>query len=119
MRTAIVHAVASAAVAAAFAVPAQAGEAAIAVTGGQRTVAHYACDDHAARDVTYINGDGQSFAIVPVGGAALVFVDVLSGSGARYVAGQYVWWTKGPEATLYDLMRGENGKPLATCREAG
>lgn len=96
-----------------------AGESGIAVTGGERTEARYSCDDGTDRTVTYVNGETDMFAIVPVEGKERIFVNVISGSGARYASGQYVWWTKGPDAWLYDEMRGEDGKPVATCREAG
>ena len=97
----------------------QADESGIAVTGGERNEAHYSCDDGKERAVTYVNGDTNSLAVVPVEGKERIFVNVISGSGARYASGQYIWWTKGPEATLYDEMRGEDGKPLAICHEAG
>lgn len=101
------------------ALPARAEETAIEIAGGERNEVSYACDDGAAREVTYVNGAAQSFAVVPVDGAARIFVGIISGSGARYASGQFVWWTKGREATLYDLTRGEDGKPRATCHEAG
>jgi membrane-bound inhibitor of C-type lysozyme len=40
-------------------------------------------------------GNGQSFALVPVNGQQMLFVDTVSGSGVRYQAGRYTWWTKG------------------------
>jgi membrane-bound inhibitor of C-type lysozyme len=42
--------------------------------------------------VEYLNGAGNSLAVVPVGGKALIFANVVSGSGARYAAGEYIWW---------------------------
>jgi membrane-bound inhibitor of C-type lysozyme len=42
--------------------------------------------------VEYLNGAGNSLAIVPVGGNSLIFANVVSGSGARYAAGEYIWW---------------------------
>jgi membrane-bound inhibitor of C-type lysozyme len=42
--------------------------------------------------VEYINGAGNSLAVVPVSGASLIFANVVAGSGARYAAGQYIWW---------------------------
>jgi membrane-bound inhibitor of C-type lysozyme len=42
--------------------------------------------------VEYLNGAGNSLAVVPVGGSSLIFANVTSGSGARYAAGQYIWW---------------------------
>ena len=63
--------------------------------------------------VTYWNtANGQSFALVPVKGKALLFVNTMSASGAKYQAGSYTWWTKGPRADLYDAMDGENAPPM-------
>lgn len=42
--------------------------------------------------VEYLNGAGNSLAILPINGKSLIFANVLSGSGARYAAGQYIWW---------------------------
>ena len=42
-----------------------------------------------------------------------VFVNVVSASGARYVSGSYVWWSKGDTATLENEL--ENGSIL-TCQ---
>ncbi len=62
--------------------------------------------------------NGQSFALVPVNGRPMLFVDTLSASGARYQAGRYTWWTKGPAATLSDEIAGSSAPPLlADCQE--
>jgi membrane-bound inhibitor of C-type lysozyme len=42
--------------------------------------------------VEYLNGAGNSLAVVPVGGNSLIFANVVAGSGARYAAGEYIWW---------------------------
>ncbi len=42
--------------------------------------------------IQYLNGAGNSLAIIPVNGTSLIFANVSSGSGARYAAGQYIWW---------------------------
>jgi membrane-bound inhibitor of C-type lysozyme len=60
----------------------------------------YQCDASSAKmglpdapfSVEYINGGGNSLAILPVSGKSLIFANVFSGSGARYVAQQYTWW---------------------------
>ncbi|RQS19003.1 MliC family protein [Burkholderia sp. Bp8998] len=57
-------------------------------------------------------GNGQSFALVPVNGQQLLFVDTVSASGARYQAGRYTWWTKGKEGTLRDEIADQNAAPL-------
>lgn len=54
--------------------------------------------------VEFINAEPNYLAIVPVGERRMVFVNVISASGAKYVAGQYEFWTKGAEATLTDVQ---------------
>ena len=67
---------------------------------------------------TYINAGSNSFAVLDLGGEVVVTVNVLSGSGARYAGQQYIWWTKGNEADLYDLTQGEDA-PGVHCAPAG
>ena len=38
-----------------------------------------------------------------------MFVSVLSGSGVKYVSGQFEFWTKGSDATLTDLQVDSGG----------
>ena len=81
-----------------------------------RTTARYDCAGEAV-DVEYINVEPDHLAIVPVGGQKRIFALVMSGSGARYASGQYVWWSKGREASLYDEMKGADAPPVLTCKE--
>jgi membrane-bound inhibitor of C-type lysozyme len=69
----------------------------------------YTCATGKILQVTYWNAaNGQSFALVPVKGQPMLFVNTLAASGAKYQAGSYTWWTKGPHADLYDATAGEN-----------
>ncbi|MEM5439001.1 MliC family protein [Paraburkholderia diazotrophica] len=78
-----------------------------------RVTQKYTCATGRILNVTYLNtSNGQSFAILPVKGKQMLFVNVLSGSGAKYQAASYTWWTKGPQGTLYDAMLGENAPPM-------
>ena len=78
-----------------------------------RVMQTYTCATGRILQVTYLNAtNGQSFAVLPVKGRQMLFVNVMSGSGAKYQAGSYTWWTKGPQATLYDAMQGEDAPPL-------
>jgi membrane-bound inhibitor of C-type lysozyme len=78
-----------------------------------RTTAKYTCAGGRVLQVSYWNAvNGQSFALVPVNGQPMLFVDTLSASGAKYQAGRYTWWTKGPRADLYDVTAGENAPPV-------
>jgi membrane-bound inhibitor of C-type lysozyme len=51
--------------------------------------------------VEYLNGAGNSLAVVPVGGSSLVFANVISGSGARYAAKEFIWWDAGGRGTTF------------------
>jgi membrane-bound inhibitor of C-type lysozyme len=78
-----------------------------------RQTHQYTCATGKILRVTYWNAsNGQSFALVPVKGQAMLFVNTISGSGVRYQAGSYVWWTKGPRADLYDSTAGDNAPPI-------
>ena len=65
-----------------------------------RSVIQYQCDSEAVKmglppnpfSVEYINGAGNSLAILPISGKSLIFANVASGSGARYAAQHYIWW---------------------------
>jgi membrane-bound inhibitor of C-type lysozyme len=81
-----------------------------------RQTKHYQCDAAGASiglpsgpfAVDYLNGAGNSLAIVPVDGNSMVFANVTSGSGARYAAGQYIWWEAGGGTTFYsDSLAGK------------
>lgn len=79
---------------------------------------NYHCEGTSATmTVEYINAGEDSLAMVPVEGGRRVMVTVLSGSGARYAGGPFVWWTKGREGSLYDVRKGEDADPIAACTE--
>ena len=78
----------------------------------ERTTVTYLCRDAAEAEpvemaVEYINLPSNSLAILPVDGRQTLFVDVMSGSGAKYAAGAMVWWTKGRRGDLYSEMRSD------------
>jgi membrane-bound inhibitor of C-type lysozyme len=62
--------------------------------------------------VEYINGAGNSLAVVPVSGESLIFANVVSGSGARYMARQFTWWD-GRAITF--SSDGISGKAQSVC----
>lgn len=65
----------------------------------------------------YLNKGDNSIAVVPVSdNSTLVFSNVISASGAKYAAGQYIWWTKGEEATLYGDWKGGEPTDRVACR---
>ncbi|GAB6848902.1 hypothetical protein JCM10599A_27060 [Paraburkholderia kururiensis] len=77
----------------------------------------YTCSSGRTFKVSYLSAaNGQSFAVLPVNGRAMLFVNTLAASGAKYQADRYTWWTKGRRADLYDATAGENAPPiLADC----
>ncbi|MCA8249943.1 MliC family protein [Burkholderia multivorans] len=83
----------------------------------RQTVAYQCANQPQPVRVSYwLAGNGESFALVPVNGQRLLFVDTVSASGVRYQAGRYTWWTKGKEATLRDEIADEKSPPLlADC----
>lgn len=83
----------------------------------ERNVVIYQCADGSALNVQYLNAAPNFLAIVPIEGVNHVFATTLSGSGARYVAGPYEWWSHQGEATLRDLTQAEDAAPLAQCSE--
>ena len=74
---------------------------------------NYQCQAGKSLKVTYYNSHGgQSFALLLVKDKAMLFVDTMAGSGVRYVAGPYTWWTKGNNGDLYDMTAGPNAAPI-------
>jgi membrane-bound inhibitor of C-type lysozyme len=72
----------------------------------------YACSGNHRVEVSYVNTtDGDSLAMLEVDGRPHVFVAAMAASGVRYVSGPYVWWTKGPHASLV-RDDDQDGKPL-------
>ncbi|WP_233800390.1 MliC family protein [Paraburkholderia sp. HP33-1] len=83
------------------------------IEGKNHQTRKYTCATGKILQVTYWNAqNGQSFAVLPVKGTQMLFVNTISASGAKYQAGSYTWWTKGPRANLYDLTSGENAPPI-------
>ncbi len=92
----------------------------VAITLGgdvQIVTANYGCGSEAPLTVKYVNAAPNFFAIVPIDGEDMVFVNVISASGAKYVASHYEWWNKGADATLHDVTEGLDAAPVLTCSE--
>ena len=106
--------------AAAVACPAGADTLAIPLPKGakaQTIHAAYRCADGSRLAVSYYNAPPVALASLTVGGEFVVLANVLSGSGARYAGGRFIWWSKGKDGDLYDLTKGESAPPL-TCTGA-
>lgn len=78
----------------------------------------YLCDRGVEVPATYINGPDQSLAVIHVEGSQITLINEPAASGARYGwpsdGSNYVWWTKGDEATLY-WKTPEGETPILTC----
>lgn len=82
----------------------------------ERNIVHYECEGNDPLRVEYINAAPTFLAFLSAGAGKTLFVNVISGSGALYVSGQYEWWAKGGEATFTDLAAPE-GEGTVTCLE--
>ncbi|WP_182086891.1 MliC family protein [Aureimonas sp. ME7] len=75
----------------------------------------YQCSDDVRRVVEYVNLPDNDLAIVEAGNSRRLFVGVISASGAKYAAGSSVWWSKGGEASLLDVTKGD--APVVECQQ--
>jgi membrane-bound inhibitor of C-type lysozyme len=90
----------------------------LSITGeSEIKIVKYDCDDHSAITVQYINAGPNDLAVVPVKEGTLVFAGVVAGSGTKYVAGPYEWFTKGQDASLQDVTEGLDAAPVMGCSE--
>jgi len=64
--------------------------------------------------VEYLNAGENHLALLPIHGKRMVFVNVISASGARYAAGQYIWWDAGSHGVTLSA-EAMNGQPKAEC----
>ncbi|WP_367888964.1 MliC family protein [Paracoccus denitrificans] len=76
------------------------------LTGGSVTAASYSCAGGEPVTVQYMKAGANSFAPMEIDREERSFVNAVSGSGARYVSGELVWWTKGNNATLESALDG-------------
>ncbi|WP_395821504.1 MliC family protein [Devosia sp.] len=83
----------------------------------ERKLVRYDCEGAESFDVEYINAAPNFLAFVPVDGQTYPMSAVIAGSGTRYAAATYVWWSKGTEAALYDATAGEDAAPILSCTE--
>jgi membrane-bound inhibitor of C-type lysozyme len=64
--------------------------------------------------VQYLNAGENHLAVLPVHGQALIFANVISGSGARYAAGRYIWWDAGARGVTLSVEG--SGHQEADCK---
>ncbi|KQT69965.1 MULTISPECIES: MliC family protein [unclassified Aureimonas] len=98
--------------------PASAAEITLDLPGTlDRQSVSYACSDGSAPKVVYYNLPDQSLAVVEIAaGKPRVYVSVLSASGAKYVSGSSVFWTRGSRADILDERKAD--APAVTCKVA-
>jgi membrane-bound inhibitor of C-type lysozyme len=104
-----------------LAAPAEAQNSTIAIPlpGGQkveRMKVAYGCNGGLKVQAEYFNAQPIALATIAFKKDFVVLANVMAGSGARYAGGQYIWWTKGDNADLYDVTKGENAPPIASCK---
>lgn len=68
-------------------------------------------------EAVYFNAGEISLVRLGLKDGVTVAANVISGSGAKYQGGMYVWWSKGDEADLYDLMADPQMKQPVHCIE--
>ena len=78
----------------------------------ERFRVEYGCGDLSVA-AEYVNAGPVSLVVLRFREDVVVAANVMAASGAKYAGGQYVWWTKGDEATLYDLMKGEADRGIS------
>lgn len=98
----------------------------ILTTGGPQSsvqITRYTCARGIEVPATYVNAPDLSLVVLNVEGQQITLYAEISGSGARYGwpsdGANYVWWSKGKEATLYWSEAGEDTPLLADCAEKG
>ncbi|MFQ0814394.1 hypothetical protein AVM02_16870 [Brucella anthropi] len=67
--------------------------------------------------VTYYNAGDISLAALGLEDGIVVASNVISGSGAKYAGGVYIWWTKGDTAYLYNLLDDPDQSKPTNCVE--
>ena len=69
-------------------------------------------------EAVYFNAGEISLVRLGLKDGVTVAANVISGSGAKYQGGIYVWWSKGEQGDLYDLMADPEMKKPVHCVEA-
>ena len=83
---------------------------------GQPIHVVYHCPGGPSFKVTYLNSsDGQSFAVMPVGGKPTLLVATMSADGVRYQSGFVTWWSKGKGGSYYDANFDPDKPKYADC----
>lgn len=80
---------------------------------------HYTCEGSKILLVKYVMAGDTPLAAAPLNGKTPVLVSMMTVSGAHYVSGQYVWWTRGPTGPLIsETLLGDRSQFYRDCSEA-
>lgn len=74
----------------------------------------YICDSGAKITATYPDTDSAHVSYL---GHEHIMHIAIAASGARYVGDQLVWWTKGPEGTLFQRHADGDNSILEQCSQ--
>lgn len=106
---------------AAFALAALTALPAVAQDGPPVVTTRYLCDRGVMVPATYVNDSETPLAVIHVDGTQITLFQEQAASGARYGwpsdGANYVWWTKGEEATLYWKEAGTETPILENCKQ--
>lgn len=82
-----------------------------------RQTVRYDCNGEPV-EAEYVNAGPVALVSFSIGGDFIIASGIISGSGARYAGGRYIWWTEGKEATLFDVTKGQED-PGVLCERRG
>ncbi|WP_273719692.1 MULTISPECIES: MliC family protein [unclassified Bartonella] len=83
-------------------------------------IATYQCDmrkNKESIEATYYTAGDIALVDFKWKGKRIVGSNVIAASGAKYVSGQYVWWTTKNEALFYDLINDPKEENPIRCIE--
>lgn len=87
----------------------------------QLVTASYLCDRGVSVPATYVTSGAESVVVISVEGRQITLVAEPAASGVRYGwpsdGANYVWWSKGQEASLY-WSEGSDETLLLTCSQS-
>ncbi|WP_019220988.1 MliC family protein [Bartonella senegalensis] len=70
-------------------------------------------------EAIYLNADNISLVDFIWNSDRVIATKIISNTGIKYAGGQYIWWKKNNEVTLYDLVQDpEEKKPILCIDES-
>lgn len=73
----------------------------------------YQCENGKSLNVQYLNNDINNIALINLDNNVIIFSNVVSGSGVRYAAQQYIWHTK----IDYGVLSNEISNTTVVCHQ--